>query len=616
MGEPLSAKLPQLFGLLQKATQSVQALPDGSDFVYWQTHPEFRLSIDACQERIIQMLQRLSKFADPAAEQVTFDSVTDAADTALELVDLQLGTGNDNAPSLGLSKLSLYELPKPQAKFRMEVDNSTAPFHPKLIRKLYARRPLDLKLVFGEYEHPYHYELETLEWTPRMCVPPSHPMFMSLEDTPYSFVADARSFAEMLAELEGADELAIDLEHHNFRSYQGFTCLMQLSSRDKDYVIDAIALRDDLQALDRWLSNPNIVKVFHGADYDVEWLQKDFGLYIVNLFDTYQAALELSLPSKGLGALLKQVCGVTTDKKYQLADWRLRPLPLEMEKYARMDTHYLLYIYDRLRQDLSRRAIEQSLPQDAIVRKVFQSSCRVSAKTYVKPNLKWAGFSRGLTAFDSRQMNALEAIADWRDQKARLLDESPGYILPSGLMKTLVYDPPSTADALAARLQKKSPEAFKQAPELFEILKSIPKVMPAPTTEVVAVKPLTYSPPTVPEVVFKPYNVCKFPNTQHQLSKRILQVLANFQDFSVIHVPEACLSVDRIIPETVPVVNTDDIIPLASAHGIPQKPPKKTRRVKVLNDGPVALKTYELEPVHRSERKTAYVKRRNLFKKR
>jgi ribonuclease D len=36
----------------------------------------------------------------------------------------------------------------------------------------------------------------------------------------------------------------------------------------------------------------------------------------------------------------KQVCGVTTDQKYQLADLRLRPLPLEMEKYARMDTTY------------------------------------------------------------------------------------------------------------------------------------------------------------------------------------------------------------------------------------------------------------------------------------
>lgn len=40
-------------------------------------------------------------------------------------------------------------------------------------------------------------------------------------------------------------------------------------------------------------------------------------------------------------------CSVSADKQYQLADWRIRPLPEEMIKYAREDTHYLLYIYDR-----------------------------------------------------------------------------------------------------------------------------------------------------------------------------------------------------------------------------------------------------------------------------
>lgn len=38
-----------------------------------------------------------------------------------------------------------------------------------------------------------------------------------------------------------------------------------------------------------------------------------------------------------------------TDKKYQLADWRVRPLPEELLVYARMDTHYLLFIYDSLK---------------------------------------------------------------------------------------------------------------------------------------------------------------------------------------------------------------------------------------------------------------------------
>jgi exosome complex exonuclease RRP6 len=43
------------------------------------------------------------------------------------------------------------------------------------------------------------------------------------------------------------------------------------------------------------------------------------------------------------------------DKKYQLADWRMRPIPADMLKYAREDTHYLLHIYDRMRIELLER---------------------------------------------------------------------------------------------------------------------------------------------------------------------------------------------------------------------------------------------------------------------
>ncbi len=62
----------------------------------------------------------------------------------------------------------------------------------------------------------------------------------------------------------------------------------------------------------------------HGANFDIEWLQKDFGLYIVNLFDTGQASRVLQLPKLSLAFLLQYCCQVQADKQYQLADWRIR----------------------------------------------------------------------------------------------------------------------------------------------------------------------------------------------------------------------------------------------------------------------------------------------------
>ena len=53
-----------------------------------------------------------------------------------------------------------------------------------------------------------------------------------------------------------------------------------------------------------------VVKVFHGADRDILWLQRDFGIYVANMFDTGQAARMLSLQGHGLGFLLQSICGV------------------------------------------------------------------------------------------------------------------------------------------------------------------------------------------------------------------------------------------------------------------------------------------------------------------
>lgn len=53
-----------------------------------------------------------------------------------------------------------------------------------------------------------------------------------------------------------------------------------------------------------------VVKVMHGADWDIIWLQRDFGIYIASLFDTGQAARVLNHPRFGLGHMLEKLCKV------------------------------------------------------------------------------------------------------------------------------------------------------------------------------------------------------------------------------------------------------------------------------------------------------------------
>ena len=129
----------------------------------------------------------------------------------------------------------------------------------------------------------------------------------------------------MLTELQEAKEIAIDLEHHELRSYVGLVCLMQISTRGKDWIVDTLKpWRAELRLLNQVFTNPEILKVFHGAFMDVSWLQRDFGLYVVSMFDTYHAARALGFPQASLASLLSRFVGFDADKRYQLADWRIR----------------------------------------------------------------------------------------------------------------------------------------------------------------------------------------------------------------------------------------------------------------------------------------------------
>jgi ribonuclease D len=59
------------------------------------------------------------------------------------------------------------------------------------------------------------------------------------------------------------------------------------------------------------LSNEYVCEqVFHGWEHAIQWLQRDFGLYVINCFDTFQAAKLLNYPSLSLAHVVKIHCGM------------------------------------------------------------------------------------------------------------------------------------------------------------------------------------------------------------------------------------------------------------------------------------------------------------------
>jgi exosome complex exonuclease RRP6 len=151
-----------------------------------------------------------------------------------------------------------------------------------------------------------------------------------------------------------------------------------------------------------------------------------------------------------LAFLLQHYCNVTTDKRFQLADWRIRPLPSVMLNYAQMDTHYLLYIYDMLRNALVERGVEQQ--HQNLLRTALMRSKDTSLKVYEKDVYDvergegtngWRTLlNKYKRALDRRQVAVLKGLHQWRDQVARTDDESIQYVLPNGMLFKLATSMP------------------------------------------------------------------------------------------------------------------------------------------------------------------------------
>jgi exosome complex exonuclease RRP6 len=112
------------------------------------------------------------------------------------------------------------------------------------------------------FKHPYETEILEMQY-PDTVYQKADPI--SSKDVSLSkaiFVDTFDRVLAMLAELKTSKEIAVDLEHHDARSYVGLVSLMQISTREKDWIIDTLKpWRQDLQVLNEVFADPKIIKV-------------------------------------------------------------------------------------------------------------------------------------------------------------------------------------------------------------------------------------------------------------------------------------------------------------------------------------------------------------------
>jgi ribonuclease D len=240
--------------------------------------------------------------------------------------------------------------------------------------------------------------------------------------------------------LEGRSSIALDSEAAGFHRYSDRVCLLQLSvPSGKTFLLDPLAF-DPSELLRPVLEDPGVEVLMHGADYDLRLLDRDLGIRLSGLFDTQVAASLLGETGLGLSALLERHLGIVLPKKYQRADWAIRPLPEEMLEYAAGDTLHLHALVQILREALEVKGrMAWAKEEFARLEEVRWEEADEDRDPVLRVKRAWE--------LDSRSVARLREALQWRDAQARARDRAPFRVAGDpALVLAAVADPGSRDD--------------------------------------------------------------------------------------------------------------------------------------------------------------------------
>ncbi len=163
---------------------------------------------------------------------------------------------------------------------------------------------------------------------------------------PVEFVADPGRAAAVCAELMREPMVGLDVETTLDEPRQ--LCTVQLGTREKTYILDALALTD-LAPLKAVMESTAVEKVIHNAAFEEQMLGAH-GIRIKHVYDTLTASRRKHKNSAESGHKLGEVCErelqIYLDKALQTSDWTQRPLTPEQLDYAALDAEVLIDLYE------------------------------------------------------------------------------------------------------------------------------------------------------------------------------------------------------------------------------------------------------------------------------
>lgn len=234
--------------------------------------------------------------------------------------------------------------------------------------------------------------------------------------------------------------IAIDCEFIREKTYYPIPCLIQVGYEDSAFLIDPLAKEMDMSAFFKILQTKKILKVFHSGRQDIEILYKLSGKVPVSVFDTQIAAQVCGLgEAVSYENLVRVYCGVELDKSCRLTNWQLRPLTEEQLNYAAGDVTYLVTCYEKISAYLKENKREDWIAEDL--------ADLVDISHYeINPEDAWQRIRHNSHSLVF--INALKALACWREKRAMAQNVSRPNIIKDDLLLNIATAFPETVEEM------------------------------------------------------------------------------------------------------------------------------------------------------------------------
>src|SRR5579884_3381907 len=253
-------------------------------------------------------------------------------------------------------------------------------------------------------------------------------------------IATTSDLAAVCGRMAAQPFVTVDTEFLRETTYYPLLCVAQIASAEEACVIDALAPGIDLAPFYALMANEKVMKVFHAARQDIEIVWHAAKLIPRPIFDTQVAAMVLGYgDSISYDQLVQRITGDTLDKSHRFTDWTRRPLSDAQIAYALSDVTHLRAVYEKLADDLEKRARVNWVEAEMNV--------LTSPDTYrMDPERAWERLKSRVRK--PKELAVLIEIAAWREREAQTRDVPRSRVLKDDVLADIAVQAPTTIERL------------------------------------------------------------------------------------------------------------------------------------------------------------------------